>query len=311
MREYKSNKFKNIVFVLLSVLMLFSIKSTISVKAEVKPSITDIGSSENIVKEEKSLIDKPMTKEELIDNMKIVLKDRPKQANLNYYGGDINTFPDIYDLVISASQSGNYYTSNVDEFIYYEPTRNKDGSVTIKVDLVYRTSGEEEAFIEKEVKRVIEEIIEPDMNSVETIKAIHDYVLNNNFYTEEVADPYSAFAFFSEGAGVCNAFTLSISRLLDEVGIDNYCVSGYAGMGEDLELHAWNKVKIASNWYNVDVTWNEPEDEAGKQGAYYYFLVSDERFNRDHTPDSPQYLPLATDTTYDGFYDNYENNQNK
>jgi transglutaminase/protease-like cytokinesis protein 3 len=62
---------------------------------------------------------------------------------------------------------------------------------------------------------------------------------------------------------------------LKEVGIENTVVTGTAinEQGEE-EFHAWNKVKLNDEYYNLDATW-----DAGKE-KYCYFMLTDEEFIR-------------------------------
>ena len=46
---------------------------------------------------------------------------------------------------------------------------------------------------------------------------------------------------------------------MDMLGIENYTISGKAGNDQ----HIWNVVKINGDWYQVDVTWDDPLIEGG------------------------------------------------
>ena len=66
------------------------------------------------------------------------------------------------------------------------------------------------------------------------------------------------------------------------VGIANYSGTGSNGNGGDFD-HAWIKVKIDGQWYNVDPT-NNDGITAGSDAVFYTnFLQEDYEFNKTHT----------------------------
>lgn len=56
------------------------------------------------------------------------------------------------------------------------------------------------------------------------------------------------------GKCVCAGYADILKNALSLVNIESMFISGKAGE----EWHAWNKVKIDGEWYNVDVTWDAP-----------------------------------------------------
>ena len=61
--------------------------------------------------------------------------------------------------------------------------------------------------------------------------------------------------------------------------------------------HGWNKVKVDGNWYNLDVTWDDPVPDKKGHISYGYFLVSDSQLAKTHSWNDAG-LPKATDTRY-------------
>lgn len=66
--------------------------------------------------------------------------------------------------------------------------------------------------------------------------------------------------------------------MCNKLGIE--CVS-IAGMTGDVG-HEWNCAKIDGNWYQVDVTWNDSQDDFSN---YYYFNLTDEQMYSSHRAD--------------------------
>lgn len=225
---------------------------------------------------------------------------------LNYQGNDLKTRQDVIDFVHETIASGSYHFSNLGPFTVYN-TIEKGDAIEIKVGLTYRTTDEEETFIDKEVSRIIKENTNSKMNEFQKVRAIHDYIVNTKVYTHNTkTSPYSPYTFFKEGKGVCNSYVLAFSRILDELGIDNICVRGATKIKDDADwegLHAWNKVKVDNTWCNVDITWNHPKAKFGLHNAYRYFMNSDARFYKNHKPENGAVLPSSNDKRYDGQFD--------
>ena len=66
---------------------------------------------------------------------------------------------------------------------------------------------------------------------------------------------------------------------MDMLGIENYTISGKAGN----EQHIWNVVKLDNDWYQVDVTWDDPVGSSQEYIDHSYFNISDSDMAIDHT----------------------------
>jgi transglutaminase/protease-like cytokinesis protein 3 len=64
---------------------------------------------------------------------------------------------------------------------------------------------------------------------------------------------------------------------LNRYGIDNYKVASVN--------HVWNAVKLDGKWYHLDLTWDDPIMEEGKDVVLHdYFLIdTEELFKQDKT----------------------------
>lgn len=76
-----------------------------------------------------------------------------------------------------------------------------------------------------------------------------------------------------QGKCVCAGYADILRNALSLVGIESLYVSGIAKEG-----HAWNKVKLDGEWYNVDVTWDSPHIREGQ--APEYCLKSDDTIRK-------------------------------
>ena len=75
---------------------------------------------------------------------------------------------------------------------------------------------------------------------------------------------------------------------------------GFEGSGT-LSNHIWNCVELDSAWYQVDVTWDDAEDEEVACERYLYFNLTTAEMTKDHII-SPLYSEYnGGDVWYNGF----------
>ena len=161
--------------------------------------------------------------------------------------------------------------------------------------------------IYEESVRVVAQIIKPGMSDIEKEIAIHDYIVlhtaydYDNFLKDTIPDDsYSAYGVLFHGIAVCQGYAYAAHLLLELTGIDSQIVIGTA----DGISHGWNKVKIGNEYYNLDVTWDDPvPDEEGRL-TYSYFNVTDKELMKDHIWDNSKW-PEATATAFN--YYEYKN----
>ncbi len=124
------------------------------------------------------------------------------------------------------------------------------------------------------------------MTQYELELVIHDYILAVCEYDESVSaddakelsndncvfDVYGALV---NRKAVCEGYSRAFQLLCNAVGIN--CVN-IIGQSHD-ELHMWNAIELGSDYYFVDVTWDDSEDDALK---YDYFNINEEQLLADH-----------------------------
>ena len=118
---------------------------------------------------------------------------------------------------------------------------------------------------------------------------LHDWLIYNANYD------YSFTYYYPEGVllngtGVCMSYALAYGLLLDEFNIENRFLSS------DAMDHAWNLVKIDSEWCHIDCTWDDP----GTGGAenHTYFGMNDALMKRDHIWDTSAYPESTSKKNY-------------
>ncbi len=120
------------------------------------------------------------------------------------------------------------------------------------------------------------------------VHTIHDYLVLNSEYDYSLYERYLGGAdvagdpaFHIDGAlvnklTVCDGYSRAFEFLCAIEGIESYRVTGtFAGVA-----HAWNKVKVGDNLYNLDITadcanYSVNDGNIEKQLSHGYFMLSD------------------------------------
>lgn len=135
------------------------------------------------------------------------------------------------------------------------------------------------------------------LSDYEKLKLFHDRIIESCDYDLEEKYQMYAYGALVLGRATCQGYANAFALLCSAAGIENILVKGTAG-----EAHMWNKVKLGEAWYNIDVTWDDP-DKAGTPGLilYDYLLVPDEDLSaRELSPSLVEY-PIA-DSLADNYY---------
>lgn len=124
------------------------------------------------------------------------------------------------------------------------------------------------------------------------IKMVHDYLVDNIEYDTTMSQNniYDIYGALVNKKVVCEGYARTFKYLMDNLNIPCVIVygTGTNGNGKS-EKHAWNYVKIDSNWYAIDVTWDDPVILENKKNdditRYRYYLKGSENFFVDHVED--------------------------
>ena len=138
----------------------------------------------------------------------------------------------------------------------------------------------------------------------EKVKAIHDIICDkvdynhgvlegDNAITNEEEAIYftqSAYSVFCKDLTVCAGYTQAFMWLCNAFDIECFGVTSPG--------HAWNKVKVNDNWYNMDVTW---DDRVGVGERYYAHYIRNDAYMDSiggHAEDE-EWLAYLPDCTLD------------
>ncbi|MGG6313971.1 transglutaminase domain-containing protein [Paenibacillus macerans] len=210
------------------------------------------------------------------------MEDRKTTITLKYKGSTKNLEKLLKQAVNDALEADPYTKYIVDRYVY--SWRGTSGSAKITLQIDYRETAPQTAYVSERVQAILKQLIGPDMNAHQKIKAIHDYVVLNLKYDTDL-QKYTAYEGLRTGEAVCQGYALLTYELLKEAGIENRLVEGTAGG----QLHAWNLVKLDGRWYHLDTTWDDPVPDVPKQVKYGYYLRTDEQMRKDHSWNAGDY----------------------
>lgn len=173
------------------------------------------------------------------------------------YGCDVNV------EISENSETG--YVAQIDTF-QFQAEELYDGA--------FERSDEFEASVQQ-VVGAIQSKLNAASNDTETIREIHNYVINNSYYVDSNFDDKKIYSpepiFLGDGGMVCEGYAKAIKILCDEFGIPCACVSGEAVLPDQgNQPHMWNYIQMNDGvWYLVDSTWDDQDSGVD----YTYFLA--------------------------------------
>lgn len=152
------------------------------------------------------------------------------------------------------------------------------------IDISYLCTADERTVFNSKLKYSLEKFLSAlsdNMNEYDKELILHDTLLNSTVYDKAAAADSSnnPFAFTAYGAlvngtAICEGYSRAFQLLMKCVGIECTLITG----SSKEQGHMWNKVKIESDWYNVDATWNDDDTYI----FHTYFNITDKMIENDH-----------------------------
>lgn len=120
---------------------------------------------------------------------------------------------------------------------------------------------------------VAEELQLADLDDIDAILAVHDYLIRNTTYDAATASAGTGGpAHYAEGLllnnlAVCSGYASAFQLLMSFADIN--CEYVYT------DSHAWNLVQLEEEWYHIDVTWDDPVPDQPGTVIYSHFMMTD------------------------------------
>lgn len=216
-----------------------------------------------------------------------------------------------YQLDLEGTQNLVYGVLNEHPELYYVKRgfSYSPGEYIKAVRLTYNDTYDDNAFRKGAADAL--SCVDSRMSDLEKAVALHDYLTVNCEYDYENLnadtlpdESFSAYGVFVKRIAVCQGYALAYKYLLNQVGIDCYMVTS------DAMNHAWNMIVLDGQYYQVDVTWDDPVWDKVGRARHTYMFCSDAAFqdetHKHHdwrvTSGSSVVDYQATDTRYDNAF---------
>ncbi|WP_051542162.1 transglutaminase domain-containing protein [Clostridium lundense] len=246
------------------------------------------------------------SKNQIFPIVKDYCLNREESFTINYTGNfeDLrNIIPEIRDYI---QKSDDYLANSIKS--YSGRWQGYDGNISLQLNMEYRTTKDQENFVDSKVDSILSSIITPSMTQDKKEKAIHDYIVSHVVYDRSLTK-FTAYEALYSGETVCQGYAMLAYKMLNKVGVETRIVVGQANNGSSTENHAWNLVNLNGKWYQMDCTWDDPIPDVKGRVLYDYYNLTDAQIGQNHFWNKADY-PEAY-TIYDMGSINNPNEENQ
>ena len=226
----------------------------------------------------------PYSKQDIIDILYTSINNR--YSKITFYCPSV--YKDCLKDVEDISNNPNELT-HINNFVHpfntyknIKTTLSDAGEINYEITYLYNDL--ESNKIINEVNKLIKELKLRDIKEKEIqIKTIHDYIINNTKYDvsykqgeDNKYNSVTAYGPLFEGYAICNGYTDLMAIFLNELDIKNIKVATTPDELKNSNTgHIWNVVYLDNEWKHVDLTWDDPVSNSGKDYLYHsYFLIN-------------------------------------
>ncbi len=194
------------------------------------------------------------------------------------YSDCINDVELISNNQVLLSQI-NDFASPFNSFDEINTLYDETGEITISLNNTY--TKEEQNIINEKLDSIISSNINDSMTLEQKLKSLHDYIINTTKYDidknntgESIYHSSTAYGALIEGFATCNGYADAYALILDRLGVKNYRITS--------DTHIWNAVYFNDEWLHIDLTWDDPVSESGKDYLEHnYFLVDNDTLEKE------------------------------
>lgn len=227
-----------------------------------------------------------------------VLKSNLKNLNtsfsITYTGNQATLRKELPNLVKAQQKQEPLIAANLKTYRYKGKTVSNKLVVTYQV--TYLATKAQEKYAQTESKKIARKIKASNKTNFDRVKAVNDYIVGKATYGGSTQTKYTTYGVLKNRVAVCQGYAITAYRMFKEMGIPVKYVEGRSkNVG-----HAWLKVKVSGQWYNLDITWNDPLPNNNYKRSYKYFLLSDSELRKTHSWNNTG-LPVAKSTKFNFF----------
>lgn len=230
--------------------------------------------------------------------------------------GSVNTvgtpvpYDEVYDQVLDCMENGGTvieFKHNLDSVVVYDVmdamkrdhpelfwvvgytvTNSATGRRgTLEMDLLQGIDADDIPEMHRELEKKAESIIAgipAGSSDYDKMLYIHDYIVKNTAYSHDKVGSLvcglwgTAYGCIVQGDAICQGYAEAFTYFMNLLDIECGMVRGTTGDSG----HIWNYVNLEGEYYWIDVTWDDPDEQGDSGGGvlHSYFLVDDERLLR-------------------------------
>ncbi len=198
-----------------------------------------------------------------------------------------------------------FWIHHVNEYMYNPNTNELKFNFNFFTDLSKAELEEQKNIYMDKIDSILKDA-DTSWCTYAKVMYVHDYLADNTYYDydalkdkELLASVSNTYECLINGRAVCNSYSSSFKLLANMLGAEAGVVSGRS----EREGHAWNYVKIANDYYWLDVTWDDRDKKEQNQGrVYVYFLLNDELFFKERTVGDDNLFVPVCDSMTENYY---------
>ncbi|NLM06264.1 MAG: hypothetical protein GX219_05015 [Tissierellia bacterium] len=147
----------------------------------------------------------------------------------------------------------------------------------------------------REISQNIAQMKLVGLSPYEKVKRVHDRIILETTYDLNYNSPVHI---IESGRGLCQSYAMLFYNYMKELGVPVRIVHGdaYDSLNNRKVSHAWNLVQLDGQWYNIDLTYDDPIFDSGSADfknlvSYEFFLVPNSSMSGTHFPEKG--FPIA------------------
>ena len=243
-------------------------------------------------------------KTDLINNIYTIVDSGISEYSFYCSDEYVDCLEDIKDVATDNELMTiiNNFANPYNSFNKLYVTTNTMGKITIKVEKLY--TSDDINYLNDYMNNFLINNLNDSMSNREKIKTFHDYIINNtsydkekaneiknNIHTENTLESHKATGVLKNHIALCSGYTDAMAIFLNKINVPNYKIS--------TDSHIWNIVNLDNTWYHLDMTWDDPVLDTGREILIDEFLLITnnelkEKNTGQHDYDATVYSEIAT-----------------
>lgn len=216
-----------------------------------------------------------------------------------YMNNDPNMAAKLFSSVL-AEHPDIFYCTNSISYSYSLNYNKQIVGYSLLVKYAYDTPtiNTMKAELNDKVSYIKNNLINDSYSDLKKEFIVHDYLTQNCTYDAEnlskntvPAISHTAYGALVNKVAVCDGYSKAAKLLLNECGVECGVILS------DQMHHAWNYVKIDGEYYQLDITWDDPVPESNRLNYSYFNLTNAEMAQARHAWIESDY-PVGTSSRF-------------